>query len=392
MKRSSILFLSLFLLSALCVYSSDISSVRSISHHVGASFSAGYNLPSHGYYNGYNEVGKPIRTNSSLHLKYGFGYTDATEKGQLYPGVIQGIGLASCTFYEHSLMGTPIFAYIYQNAEIMRFSSGLSLDYGWDLGASYGWRKNDMNGSAFNIYINVGLMLSWDVTPSWTIGIGPEFTHCSNGDTKYPNGGSNLFNFKLSAVGHINPLNDVEDRGYIKKYEDELRQKKFSDRMFYDLILCGGWRAGKVNSDVHALINRPFPVVGLNFIPQYRLNRHFSIGASLDMILDRSADIYNVTLAPETKEPISYSQPPAYEQIGAGLSLRADITMPIFTVGVGAGGFIPGLSDTLKGAYAVFNIKAFVTERLFINMSYRLSSINYTHNVMYGLGWRFNRL
>lgn len=389
MKRDIILLL-VFLFSASSAFGRDTSHVARLSHHIGTSFNAGYNLPSHGYYNGYNEKGKVIRANSSLHLKYGFGYTGATETGLLYPGVVQGVGLAVCTFYEHSLMGTPILAYIYQNAEILRLSSSLSLDYGWGLGASYGWRKSDMNASRVNLYVNIGLMLSWDVSPSWTLGIGPEFTHYSNGDTKFPNGGANLFDFKVSAIGHLAPLNKATDKGYIWKYEEELRQKKFADRMFYDLIFYGGWRAGKVSADVHALINRPFSVLGLNFIPQYRLNRHFSVGASMDLIMDRSADIYNVTTDQETSELISYSLPPAYQQIGAGLSLRGDVTMPIFTVGVGAGCFLPGLSDTLKGAYAIFNLKAFVTDHLFISMAYRLSSINFTHNVMYGLGWRFN--
>ena len=79
-----------------------------------------------------------------------------------------------------------------------------------------------------------------------------------------------------------------------------------------------------------------------------------------------------------------------HEQMAAGLSLRADITMPIFTVGAGVGGFVAGTSDALQGIYSIFSLKAFVTDRLFLNVSYRLSTKNFTHNMMYGIGWRFN--
>jgi hypothetical protein len=75
--------------------------------------------------------------------------------------------------------------------------------------------------------------------------------------------------------------------------------------------------------------------------------------------------------------------------MAAGLSLRGDITMPIFTVGAGFGGFVLG-GDTLRGLYTTFTLQAFVTDRLFLNVAYRLSTLNYTHNLMYGLGWRFN--
>lgn len=387
--RYSLTFIVL-LLSGFFADGRDTLHMPGLHHDMTLAVSAGYNIPSHGYYRGYNESSRPIPANSSLHLEYAFGFTPATRSGRLYPGVTQGLGISVCTFYESALMGTPFFAYIFQKARIFDFSPCLGLGYSWNLGASYGWKENDLTASPWNVYVNVGLRLFWDISRRLTLDVGPEFTHCSNGDTAYPNGGANLMNVRVGLTGHMTESPHLNDRGYIREFESGLRQKTFAERMTYDLILAGGWRAGKVTGDEYALINRPFPFFALNLVPQYHLDRHFAVGASLDLLVDRSADIHDVILDPETGEVVSYSQPPLYRQVAAGLSLRGDIKMPVFTVGAGVGGFVLGGGKSLKGLYALFNLKAFVTDRLFLNVTYRLSSRNYTHNLMYGIGWRFN--
>ena len=384
------LTLMILLLSGIFADGSDTLSIPRLHHEVTFAASAGYNLPSHGYYRGYNEYSRPIPANSSLHLEYAFGLTSATRLGRLYPGVTQGLGFAASTFYDHSLMGTPIFAYIFQNARILDLNPCLGLNYSWNLGASYGWKENDVTASSWNVYVNVGLWLSWDISKLLTLNLGPEFTHCSNGDTAYPNGGANLMNLRVGLTGHITDSPRFEDRTDILEYESALRQKTFAGRMSYDLILAGGWRAGKVTGEAYALINRPFPFFALNLVPQYHLNRYFAVGASLDLLADRSADIHDVIVDPKTREVLSYAQPPLHRQMAAGLSFRGDIKMPIFTVGLGLGGFVLGGGKSLKGLYTMFTLKTFVTDRLFLNVTYRLSSRNYTHNLMYGLGWRFS--
>jgi hypothetical protein len=38
--------------------------------------------------------------------------------------------------------------------------------------------------------------------------------------------------------------------------------------------------------------------------------------------------------------------------------------------------------------YAVVNLKAFVSNKIFMLIGYRLSTLQYTHNLMFGLGFR----
>ena len=364
--------------------------VKRLCHDLELAVSGGYNLPSHGFYVGHNPTGKPLYANSSLHLKYGFGFQPDTYKGNLYPNTIQGIGVAATTFYNHSLMGTPVFAYIFQKGNIWEFSDHLGLDYNFEFGGSYGWKHNAIISTDANIYVNVGLMLSVDVNKFLTLTFGPEFSHCSNGDTSFPNGGTNVVNFRLGMTGHVEPLNGESDRTAAREYCSVLREESFAQRMIYDLVIYGGWRAAKVSKCSYAPINEPFPFFAVNFIPMYRINHYFSAGASLDLLMDRSADIYDVIVDPLTDEVISYQQPGLLEQTAAGLSLKGDITFPIFTVGAGVGGFLLTNSNSLRGIYTTFSLKAFVSKRFFLSANYRLSTKNFTHNMMYGLGWRFN--
>lgn len=267
-------FLIWLVLVSACITAAgrDSLSTRKVQHEISVAASAGYNLPSHGYYNGFNPAGRPIYANSSLHLEYGFGFNNRTRLGGLYPGTTQGVGVSALTFYDHELMGTPAFAYIFQTGRILNLSPVLGLDYRWDLGGSFGWKKTEMIGSGANIYVNVGLMLTWDISDCLSLHAGPQFSHCSNGDTRYPNGGANLMDLRVGVTGHLGRSATEPDRNVIDEYESGLRAAGFADRMSYDLIICGGWRAGKVTSGTYALINEPFPFVAVNFAPSYRLS------------------------------------------------------------------------------------------------------------------------
>lgn len=86
--------------------------------------------------------------------------------------------------------------YAFQGARIMQVSPRLSFDYEWNFGASFGWKKydgqyypqNEVIGSKINAYINLGLVLNWQLHPQWKLAAGVDLTHFSNGNTHYPNG------------------------------------------------------------------------------------------------------------------------------------------------------------------------------------------------------------
>lgn len=127
------------------------------------------------------------------------------------------------------------------------------------------------------------------------------------------------------------------------------------------------------------IINRPFAVGGICFNTLYRLNGHFLIGPSLDVQTDRSTGLQN---------PADLYVPSIWKQTALGLSVRGEIEMPFFSINLGAGYNIIRNGPDTKRFYTTYNLKTFITNSIYLNIGYRLSTSQYTHNLMFGLGFR----
>lgn len=103
---------------------------------------------------------------------------------------------------------------------------------------------------------------------------------------------------------------------------------------------------------------------------------------------DGSANLYGHETDSETDQVISYIKPPFFDQVSAGVSLRGELTMPVFSVNIGAGCNFYMKGSDMQRIYAVFDLKTFVSPRIFLLVGYRLSSLQYTHNLKFGLGYR----
>ncbi len=358
----------------------------SLCHRLSVELRPAYNIVSH---YAMRVDGRPLNSALSLHARYAFSFSPQSRLGQLYPTVYQGVGVAAYTFLAHETTGTPMAAYIMQGAKIADFGNKLSLGYEWNLGLSWGWHPNDAMSSRCNVTINVALPLVWRVAPHWELSLIPDYTHFSNGDTSFSNSGANLFGLRLGATylfdaGHTK----ADAKRYIKPPE-EFEGRNFAQRMSYDVIIYGGWRADRFleGGEIY-IINKALPVFGLNFQPQYHLNRHFALGLSLDVQADTTLNLYGGVKDDENRV-VNYSRPPLWQQLEVGISARGEIQAPIFTIGVGLGVNMLDTGYDSSLLYATFSLKAFVTKRLFLYFGYRFNSTQYTHNLMYGLGLRF---
>lgn len=375
-----ILFITIIL--TFCAYETDGKdglSYKGISHRVTAELHPAYNLLTHYFYRGNNPSGKVLGPSGSIHMKYSFGHN----------GTYQGVGLSVNDFRTSKVMGNPVALYIFQGVRLADLSPKWSFGYEWNLGFSYGWKQNDVINSKGNIYINVALPLTWRPSSAWEVHIGPEYTHFSNGDTCYPNGGANPVGFRLGASRVFGQSNDRSIGKDMFSCEPSLDGSGFMTRVHYDILLYGAWRAGRIIDGYNFnLINKPFALGGVNINPKYRINRYFSAGPSLDVQTDTSSGLYAPVVSEETDELISYSKPSTWEQTSVGASMRGEIEMPFFSINIGLGYNILRNGTDVKRFYTTYNLKSFISDRIFICMGYRLSAVQYTHNLMFGLGVR----
>ena len=367
-------------------YARDTTDTTVAGHRVSVELRPTWNMPSNGFYNGYNSTGKVIDCCSSFHLKYSFIFSPDSRAGKLFPNAYQGVGVGAYTFFSHHETGTPIAVYLFQGSRLFNLSPSISMDYEWNLGLSAGWRRNEVVGSSMNILINVGLPFTWQSDKDWEIHLTPDYTHFSNGDTTFPNGGANTFGCRIGATRKFGSHSPKAAGRSLIAAENELKERSFLERCTYDLTFYGGWRADRIiNGYSLEIIDRHFPLGGITFNPLYRLNRYFSLGPSIDAMFDRSADIIPI-VSEDDKKLSGYTLPDAWKQTAIGISARAELTMPVYSINIGIGYNVAGFSQELRTLYTTYNLKAFVSDRAFLNIGYRLSSLQYTHNLMLGFG------
>ena len=137
------------------------------------------------------------------------------------------------------------------------------------------------------------------------------------------------------------------------------------------------------------LVPGSFAVVGLNFNPLYNFSKYFRAGISLDLQYDESANIGKHIAndyIPGNTEDLKFYRPPFREQFSAGLSLRAEIVMPIFSINFGIGKNFLCKGDDTNSFYQTFVLKANVTNNVFLHTGYQLYRFKDPNNLMLGLG------
>lgn len=364
-------------------------------HRIGMDLRPSYVFPTRGFFSGNNAKGKSVNTQLAAHLRYSFQFSPASRLRQLYPYAYQGVGVAYNTFPQTSEMGNPVAVYVFQGSRIARFSSRLSLDYEWNFGASFGWKKynretnpyNDVVGSAINAYISAGFFLNCQLSPKWNLTAGIDFVHYSNGNTNYPNSGVNTVG---ARIGLSHTLGQEAGRQHVSEHWGKLSGRQ---RFCYDFVVYGSTRKrGIMWDEEHGeLIPGSFGVAGFNFNPMYIVNKYFRTGISLDAQYDESANLREFRVEGTGGENIKFYRPPFREQIAVGVSLRAELNMPIFSVNVGIGHNLFFTGEDTCGFYQILALKTFLTRHVFLHVGYQLNNFKNPNNLMLGIGYRFGR-
>ena len=187
----------------------------------------------------------------------------------MYPYAVQGIGIAYNTFFRPSEIGNPLAVYVFQTSRIATITPKLSLDYEWNFGASFGWKKYDEEtnpwnrvvGSKINAYINLSFMLNWQLAPHTNLRAGVDVTHYSNGNTHYPNSGVNTIG---ASVGVTHFFGGGASEGIPSSGLQP--ESAFSKYVSYDLIVYGATRKrGIFPADSHpVLAPGSFGILGLD--------------------------------------------------------------------------------------------------------------------------------
>lgn len=355
---------------------------------ISASLRGGYPFsPSKGIMKGENSLGRPLRNSIAADVQYGFMFPHDSRLGRLYPTAYQGIGVSVFSVFDHQDIGTPVSLYVFQGARITRLSSSLSLDYEWNFGASFGWHRNSehpfntITGSRSNAYINGSILLTWRSRNGWEVAAGPDMTHYSNGHTELPNAGMNSAGIRLNIAKRI---------GTSTQNESQEISVSYPENVSLDITVYGAMKKYSLTyyNAEHVAEGR-FGVAGIHINPFYNIRQYFRAGLSLDLNFDESANIDDHVAGTTQDNKIRFFRPPIAEQISLGISARAELVMPIFSVQFGVGHNIIYKGNDLNGFYQIIALKTHISRRLYLHTGYQFRDFKNPDNLLIGLGWRF---
>ena len=109
-----------------------------------------------------------------------------------------------------------------------------------------------------------------------------------------------------------------------------------------------------------------YAVAGFSLNPMYQASRLVRLGVSYDFQYDGAANLWDYIYRVE--DGVAYaSDPPRGTQVSAGLSLRTEFVMPVFSINIGAGYKVMTGSEDQKGAYMLIALKTWLTDNLFLS-------------------------
>jgi len=118
-----------------------------------------------------------------------------------------GVG---ASFYQfrpsHNILGNPWSTYVFYREPLCTGLRSM-LAYDISVGLSYGWKAYDSIanpeqkaiGSPVNVMVSLGLRYDITVSDRVSIGVGPTISHFSNGRTRTPNRGVNLYGIQATV-------------------------------------------------------------------------------------------------------------------------------------------------------------------------------------------------
>ena len=392
MKMWKILMAAMALCLAVAARAEDSTAVsRQKVHRLEIEAVPGLILHTNDFLRGNNSEVRTMNHAFTAKVKYAFAPPPGSMEAARYKGVYQGVGLAW-----HDLnpqLGHPLSLFLFQGATIKTLAPRLSLDYEWNLGLAYGWKKYDavsnpdnrVIGSRMTAHISVDFYLRYRLSKQWDLNLGASVTHYSNGNTSIPNAGLNIAGLKVGAAYYF------RERGRVGAPPSSKQSPPSSKRWTWDLTLYGAWKRKGLETEAGSYaIPGKYGVVGVNVNPLYRINRWLNVGPSLDASYDASANLeFDTPTGDKFQQPteVDVRMAPWYRRVALGLSGRVEFTMPYFTINFGIGhNIVNAQTDDLKGFYEILALKVHILRKTYVHIGYSLYDFYYPNNLMLGLG------
>lgn len=347
-------------------------------------------FPTNDFVRGINTEQEPISTFQAFSLKLAKQTTGRLPWEQKYLFPKWGLGVYLADFFEAEAIGLPLAIYGFFQAPFHRWKK-LSLNYEIGFGATFNWKpfnpvNNQYNialGSGRSFLIDLGMNLSYPISPYLELGTGFSLTHFSNGGLKQPNYGINTIAPKLSLSYKIKPTSDFN-------------QNTVAEHSPSNEWVIGAFAGSKnvIFKDADIEIKERyegvfFPVMGVTAT----FNRHFSykskVGAGMGGAYDGSTDA-QVAVDEGELEPVS-SPFASKLQLNAFLSYELVIHKVAIVIQPSIYLFRKKTVDQSPAFHQRFGVKYHFMPNVFAGIKLRSYSFHISDFVEWNIGYRFGQ-
>jgi hypothetical protein len=334
---------------------------------------------------------------TSYALKFGYAANGDRWQDYAYGMPYGGIGLYVVNFYnDNNAFGNPFALYAFQGVTLNDYSKALKLKFEWQLGASFNWRpydpftnhENVALGSSSNVYVSLNLYASYQIVPRWDVDFGIGMTHSSNGASRLPNNGINLFAPFLELKYNF-------DYKPMANGRHSFIPPTVEPRLDYDLLVNISSRQRKFDTTGTKLpsqyIDRSFGVYGISVAPMVVSSYKYKYGASVDFLYDESsqAKAWRAINPIDNKLYDRVELGSFWHRFSLGVSGKGEIVLPNYSIFANFGCNIIQGNSSDKRLYQVIGVKVFLKDNLFGTFGIRASKFSQAQYLYWSLGYTF---
>lgn len=392
LKRALALFITVLCYASL---HADDSIKSKLPHYIAVNTTDGLVFPTNKFVSGDYRI--PHYT--AFSFKYGFASKGENWKDYAYGLPTMGIGLYMANLYREHDLGTPFSLFFFQGATLHQYSPKLSLNYEWNLGASFNWKYYDAFdnpdnialGSSVNVHVGGNLFLKWRLSGKLDLSAGLGFTHFSNGASALPNRGLNMANGFVELAYHFNRESPALPSA--TPYPMPAFRKKIN----HDFMFLISSREAKVDTLGTGLASpytdRKFKILGVSYAYMIGNNYRYKWGPSIETTYDESSSITSW----RQEHPVTHKMHDRTrmgklkDRFSVGLSMKGEMSMPGYGVFANLGYDIIHGNKKDEKIYQILGVKVFLKDNLFGTFGIRATNFGSAQYLFWNLGYTFEQ-
>lgn len=289
---------------------------------------------------------------------YGQNYWD-----KLYRYPDWGGGLYSANLGNDEKMGTANAIYGYLNVPLM-LRKKFEVRYNISGGVAYLTKGNIAIGTHINLYFDLNINTRLFLTKRLYLVNAFGATHFSNGATKMPNLGLNLFSYRL---GIHYQLSETKPKKIVKEIPAILKENSLN------IVLNGGWK------EIKSQVGEKYSVLTGSIDYLHRIGYKHKVGAGLDVFYDESL---HYLMSVDLPSNVSHNEIMRY-----GIHLATEYRINNIILGIQLGTYLYANYTDDGIIYQRVGIRYLVYKNLFVNVSLKTSK-GVADFIEWGLGYQ----